>query len=147
MADAPNAALQDIFEDSQAANQQTIAEANTCNGTYTSEFERFKKWIRSQPNLGPDAQGSFLTRKNIDHYFTRVCATRKGKVNTLRRCVNSLEWYAKNRDHIGATPKFIVRSPAVDQAILTQIAYNKQVGGTAKPGSDPHKGLKDILPA
>ena len=146
MAEAANAALQGILEDSQAANQQTIAQTNTCCKTYTYEYNRFCKWIDSQPNLGPDAQGSCLTRENVDHYFTRVIATRRGNKNSLGKAVWGLEWYAKNRDHIGATPKFIVRSPAVEQAILSQHAFNEQSGGTAKPGSDPHKGLKDILP-
>ena len=30
--------------------------------------------------------------------------------------------------------------------MLAQIAFNESSGGTANPGSDPHKGLKDILP-
>ena len=80
----------------------------------------------------------------MDHYFTRVCATRRGNKNTLGKAVWGLQWYATNRDHIGAV--FIVKSPAVEQAILSQHAFNEQSGGTAKPGSDPHKGLKDILP-
>jgi hypothetical protein len=35
----------------------------------------------------------------------------------------------------------------VEQALLMQKVHNAASGGTAnKPGSDPHMGLKDILP-
>ena len=143
---AEAAALQEVLDGHQAANLATIVALTTCDSSYTNEYNRFVAWVQSEPDLGPDEGGSLLTRDNIDHYFTRVIASRTGVPNTINRIVASLEWYAWNRDHVGATPAFIVKSPLVKQAQVTQKAFNIASGGTANPGSDPHKGLKDILP-
>jgi hypothetical protein len=87
-----------------------------------------------------------LTRNNIDHYFTRVITCRKGCTNTMRRVLNVLNWYAHNREHVGANPEFSCSSPEVENALRTQKVFNQSAGGTGRPGSDPHLGLKDILP-
>jgi hypothetical protein len=76
-----------------------------------------------------------------------VISCRAGCTNTLRRVVNALNWYAHNREHVGAEPEFSCSSPLVEQALRTQKVFNRSSGGTGRPGTDPHQGLKDILPA
>jgi hypothetical protein len=88
----------------------------------------------------------FLTRLNVDHYFSRVVSCRQGCTNTIRRVLNALNWYATHREHVGANPAFVGTSPVVEEAIRTQGIFNTLSGGTGRPGSDPHMGLKDILP-
>ena len=141
---AQEADLDALLATQRALNQVTVAENTECDDTYYYEYKRYVKWVKSQPALATNAV-PFLTRRNIDHYFTRVVAKRAGIRNTASRIVNSLKWYAKMREHPNADPPFDVMSRHVNAALLAQIAYNKTVGGTGRPGSDPHLGLKDIL--
>ena len=50
------------------------------------------------------------------------------------------------REHPNADPPFDVMSQHVEATLVAQIAYNKTVGGSGRPGSDLHHRLKDILP-
>ena len=142
---AANADLAAILLEQQVLNYATIMEHTVHPAAYQSEFNRYVEWVLSQPDLGTPA-APFLTRNNVDHYFTRVIAIRKGSRNTIRRVMNSLDWFGTHREHISASPKFKSISPVVEQAMTTQKSFNKLAGGTGNPGSDPHKGLKDILP-
>jgi hypothetical protein len=136
-------ALDLILDEHAAANQATLAAGTNCDSTYHGNYNNFVAWVKNQPLLETQVE-PFITRVNVDHYFTRVVARKRGQKNTIRRILNALVWYAKNREHIGA--KFVVTSNRVEQALVTQVAYNIMVGGTGRPGSDPHNGLKDILP-
>jgi hypothetical protein len=72
---------------------------------------------------------------------------RKGCTNTMCRVVNALNWYAQhNREHVGANPEFSCSSPHIENALRTQKCFIQSAGGAGRPGSDPHLGLKDILP-
>ena len=44
----------------QQANQETIAEATSCDSTHTGEFKRFTKWIEATEGLGPEEEGGSL---------------------------------------------------------------------------------------
>jgi hypothetical protein len=140
--DAPPDAILDQLE---ADNHATIAANTTCNLTYAREYKVFCKWVQSQAHLAC-VEAPFLTRRNIDHYFTSVIASKASNTNTTRRVLNALNWHATHREHIGANPKFECESHRVTQALVVQKIYQKSAGGTAKPGSDPHHGLKDIMP-
>ena len=73
-------------------------------------------------------------------------SNRGGNKNTIKRVVNALDWYAHNREHVGAIPPFLCTSPAVLEALAAHSAHFMTSGGTGRPGGDPHHGLKDILP-
>jgi hypothetical protein len=79
---------------------------------------------------------------------TCVISCHAGCTNTLHKVVNALNWYVhSNQVHIGADPEFSCSSPLIEQALRTQKVFNQSSGGTGRPGTDPHQGLKDILPA
>jgi hypothetical protein len=139
------AALLLSLQEHAAQNHIAIAENTTCNTTYMREFKNFKEWVQGQPDLATQT-APFLTPINVDHYFTRVITCRAGNRNTIRRVINALDWYGVNREHIGAKPKYSCTSTYVEAALKVQQIYHKSVGGTGKPGSDPHLGLKDIFP-
>ena len=138
-------AVDDVLRVQQATNHATIMASTTCDKAYTSEYNRFVAWVQNQPYLGTQ-EAPFLTKTNVEHYFSTVIACRHGCPNTIGRVLNSLEWYASHREHVGTQPAFVVRTDIVETALKTQKAFNKSSGGTANLGSDPHKGLKDILP-
>jgi hypothetical protein len=134
-----------MLVDEQAENHAAIMLMSKCDSTYRSEYKRYCKWVQNEAALvTPEAP--FLSRNNVDHYFTRVISRRAGLVNGMTRVVNALEWHAAKVEHVGAIPAFVVRSPLVESALVLQKVFNVENGGTANPGSDPHKGLKDILP-
>jgi hypothetical protein len=134
-----------MLVDEQAETHAAIMLMSKCDSTHRSEHKRHCKWVQSQAALvTPEAP--FLSRNNVDHYFARVISRRAGLVNSMTRVVNALEWHAAKVEHVGATPAFVVRSPLAESALVLQKVFNVENGGAANPGSDPHKGLKDILP-
>jgi hypothetical protein len=135
----------EVLRNEQAANNDMIITNASCDKSYTSEYKIFVKWVKAQPGLAT-TEAPFLTRVNLDHYFTRVITRRKGCSNSMRRVLNALDWYAHNREHVGVYPKFRCSSSAVEEALRTQKVFNQSSGGTGRAGNDPHHGLKDILP-
>jgi hypothetical protein len=129
----------------RASNVARIRDNTVCDKAYTSEYNRYCSWVAKQPELHT-SMAPFITRTNIDHYFTRVISRRLGVRNTVRRCVSALQWYASHREHIGVDPAFVVDSPDVEEAMRAQKIHMMSFGSEASGGSDPHKGLKDILP-
>jgi hypothetical protein len=129
----------------QEANRATIRLHTTCDASYTCEYTKFVKWVKNQPTLATQEE-PFLTRTNVDHYFSRVVSCRFGCLNSINRVVNALDWHAKNKEHVGKDPPFLCKSVAVTSALVTQAVFNNAGGGTGHRGSDPHLGLKDILP-
>lgn len=142
---AEPADLDAVLVQHRTANQATVAANTVADPTYKREYNKYVKWVKDQPELGTTTT-PFLTRRNVDHYFTRVVAKRAGLRNTIGRVANALTWYARYREHWDTEPAFVVTSPDVRAALTAQVAYNKTVGGTARAGTDPHLGLKDILP-
>jgi hypothetical protein len=137
--------LASILRQRQEANHAVIRDNTSCDASYHCEYKNFVKWVKAQPELHTP-MAPFLSRDNVDHYFTRVISSRVACANTARRVMNALNWYGNHREHVGADPAFDCNSPLVEEALRVQKVHNELHGGTAKPGSDPHKGLKDILP-
>jgi hypothetical protein len=131
--------------DEQAENHAAIILMSKCDSTCRSEHKQCCKWVQSQAApVTPEAP--FLSRDNVDHHFARVISRLAGLVNGMTRVINALEWHAAKVEHVGAMPAFVVRSPLVESALVLQKVFNVENGGAANPGSDPHKGLEDILP-
>jgi hypothetical protein len=134
-----------ILQRQQAANNANIRDNTDCDKSYHYEYANFSKWVQAQPELNTPMP-PFLTRINVDHYFSRVISHRVVCPNTARRVMNALDWYGTHREHVGADPAFECKSALVEGALKSQKVYNDLNGGNSKPGSDPHMGLKDILP-
>jgi hypothetical protein len=134
-----------ILAEQEAANDANIAQNSTCDKTYTREYAIFVVWVKSQPHLATQWE-PFLTRNNIDLYFSRVISCRAGVKNTIGRVLNAFHWYADNREYIGRNPPFVIESDITARGMRAQSLHQKATGGTGRPGSDPHNALKDILP-
>ena len=131
-----------VLQQHQAANAEAVRTHTTCDPTYVSEWDRYVKWVKSQASLNTQ-QPPFLTRSNVDHYFTRVVAHRKGVPNTINRIGNALQWFASHREHVDADNPFLVKSTATEAALKAQKAFQKAGTGSTE---DPLKGLKDTFP-
>lgn len=112
--------------------------------SYTYEYKKFKKYVDEHPGLSAtnDNPPKYITRQNVDMWFMQVVSQRKGVKNTINRALWAIEWYSDNKEHI--VDKFNVRSSTVDIALRVQYKM-QQARSSAKPGTDPHKGLKDRL--
>ena len=127
----------------QARNRVTTVESSTPNDTYESEFDRYKAWVDDNGFVDPD-DGKYITRNNVDLYFSEhVAVERDGTTGTIKRILQALQWYSKNKEHAGS--EFHVESAIVKLALDTNKERQKNTA-TSKPGEDPHKGLKDVLP-
>jgi hypothetical protein len=118
-------------------NLQSLQENTTACSTYAGEFKKYENWVKEQNELLDDP---LFSRENIDHYFTRKIAYKKGKPDTARKVVSSLQWYCNYRYNATA---FTVESPLVLDALKVQKARGESTGN---PGSDPIRGLKDGVP-
>ena len=128
-----------VIAQARATNATAIRDNSSTNKNYTSEWNLFVKFVDSHADCssGPP----WLTRSNIDIYFSvHIAASRCCNKGALRRVVNSLQWFAKNK--IFPREKFEVESPIVLEAINSLVPTGRSA---ANPGSDPHVGLKDAI--
>jgi hypothetical protein len=116
-----------------------------CCNTYKYEYIKFCKWVRE--NLPPQEQagGQYITRSNIDEYFSRSVVGRFGLRATISRTAVSLQWFYTHVEQPGG-PQFTVRSTSVAESINIQQDNNKAGADERHAGVDPHKGLKDLMP-
>ena len=117
----------------------------TTDLSYVNAWKNYVVWVKE--NMLETQEPPFLTRTNIDHYFTRVIAKKTVTAGTAARYVSALQHYADNdiSEHASkGKGGFIVACAATDEAKrLCAMRVKTGVGG--KQGSDPHKGLKDVL--
>jgi hypothetical protein len=123
-------------------NAQQLQASSSADASYRSEYKRFKAWVREHGTI--DDGDRYINRSNIDLYFSEhVAPTRSGVRNTIKRIVQSLQWYSDKKENPGAG--FQVESDSVTLAIESNLERQKN-SDNANPGADPHKGLKDVLP-
>lgn len=122
-----------------------ILQNEQSNQSYQNEWNRFKKWVdENLEELGLDEPSPYLTRWNVDAYFSAAVIHRDGQQNSIRRIVSALEWYARYVEY----PRggFEVDSNDVKQAIRVQ-----QINWADKQNADtddkcPHRFCKDMMP-
>ena len=113
--------------------------------TYKAEYVKFCKWVRDNLPAEEQVDGLYLTRSNIDEYFSRFVVNRYGLKATITRIACSLQWFYTNVEQPGG-PKLIVKSTLVVECISTQQDSHKSSARERHSGVDPHKGLKDLMP-
>jgi hypothetical protein len=140
----PHTSPDRVLCEAQASNVALVSQVSKADKSYNGVWKNYVKWLLGESGLGV-THPSYLTRDNINHWFSRVAAKKKVVKNTCTRYVNALQWFADHEEmeHAGKTPRFIVCDGMVDHACDAQQAYLKEEGG--KLGVDPHKGLKDVL--
>ena len=129
-----------ILQAEKEKNAVLLSQNVNVDPSYINEYKRFVKWVKAQPELETQ-RAPFISRRNIDHYFSRVVVYRTGTQNTIGRIVSALQKCAQVFEH---HVDFVVKSTDVVQALATQKALQSK-RSTGKGGTDPHKGLKDIL--
>jgi hypothetical protein len=117
-----------------------------CDRTYSGKYNHFCRWVDAERVGGriPSDQPTYITRMNVDKYFHEVVVNMTTTPKTVRKSIVALKWYADNKEHIGE--KFSVESETTSLCLKTQIANKAKNLATNGNGTDPHKGLKDLLP-
>jgi hypothetical protein len=89
----------------------------------------------------------YIKQTNIEAYFCQDVVSREGRLNHINRIVSSLQWMLVNVEKPRGTSSYVIRkSPMVLAAIKQQQENWKNAGSAKHLGSDPHKGLKDLMP-
>lgn len=126
----------------QSRNAATTAELSEPTGAYANEYDRFIAWVDEHGVVEED--GKYITRLNVDLYFTEhVAFYRTGTSGTIKRIVQGLQWFSSKKENPGSG--FLVENAVVKLALDTNKERQKNME-TIRPGTDPHKGLKDVLP-
>ena len=128
---------------------KTLLEQPLPDTTYVNEWKLYQSWVvinRDAHNLDPAVgRAKHITRKNVDAYYLHVVVDKDGNKNTANRVCSALQWFANYREHPAGG--FVVKSPTVEHCVAVQQAkFKTGVSSTDKAGTDPHKGLKDVLP-
>ena len=132
-----------VLQRALAANQELMATAEV-KKSYLGELKRYQRWLLSQTSLQQQPQ---LSVENIETYFASEVAYRKGKTKTVDKWVAAIQYCVDKEPkgpHLPAGFK-LRTNERIKTALQSQKLRNIASGGTANPGSDPHKGLKDHI--
>ena len=141
----PTTTQQDTVAANQEESVRILLNAKE-KSTYRSEWKRYKKWLASK-QIGPDESGRFITRDNLNLYFTgHIAKERSGNRDTVQRAANSIQWYADHREHV--LQKFVVKDSTWESSLNACLTRQKTSIRVSPKGkvTDPHKGLKDVTP-
>jgi hypothetical protein len=140
------------------ADEKLQAEAQIERGTaaaalrkkgcsYLNEHETFIRWVveHDPPTEGdnpPRAFNNYIDRTSADAYFHNAVVLRTCSKASVTRIYQSIQWFYDNHEDRGGG--FMVCNPQI-QAAVNQQQENRLNMPTSKLGTDPHKGLKDLL--
>jgi len=117
--------------------------ARAPNRTYAAEIKKYLAWIVQQRESGSLPMGEhFVTRENLDHFFTMVVPYRNGVESTVTLIRQALAWYVKHRPIDCDPPTIVVVNSVVNAAYIAQAARQQ---ARTKNAADPHHGLKDTM--
>ena len=88
-----------------------------------------------------------MSVENVKMYFCTSVCFRKGKPSTQSCWVAAIQYYvdkAPKGRHLPAGWR-IRDNEDINTALSAQKVRNREMGGTANPGSEPHYGLKDQI--
>jgi hypothetical protein len=128
---------------------EEIGDKQRKDRTYRNEYKRYCKFMEAE-GLQPDNVPVYITRDGVDLFFRLDVVFRPINKNGMNRVVSSLQWAydsVENRGSFGANP-LVVRS-AVVVSVIDEQQLNYKAGlltPTEVAGTDPHKGLKDLMP-
>jgi hypothetical protein len=113
--------------------------------TYQNEYKMYCRWVRDNLPTEELANGRYITRSNIDAYYSRFVVHRNGMMPTITRIAPALKWFYTNVEEPGG-PDFILKNTHVKECISIQQDNYKSGANDRHAGVDPHKGLKDLMP-
>lgn len=142
---------------------QQLLNAGVADSTYNAEWKKYKKWIDDNsedpeilwdfPNVGSgDDEGvrCYITRDNLDAYFTFAVVHREGSRDTIKRIGHALKYYALYKEHNLTLPNVCgdkFESETMRAAMAAQQVKEKRRGAIGSQIDDkcPHRFCKHTL--
>ena len=108
--------------------------------TYTSEWNRYCQWVLANREASLIPSGTkYLTRENVDLFFSQEVVNRIVVPDTARRVVSSLQRFADDVEYTDGSVEFSVDSPVVKRALEThKRLYMQRI---SRQVEDPHANL------
>ena len=78
--------LSNVLDEAHAANVLNARKKAKSDGSYASEWNRYKRWVDSQDDL---VSPPYLTRMNVDLYYSQVVAKRPGAAGAKSAGIDS----------------------------------------------------------
>jgi hypothetical protein len=111
------------------------------------EYILYCTWVEGKNlRLPTSAIDKFIHRAAIDRYFKDVIVLRNGNQNTVGRIVSSLQWVWDYVEETREDDHLKILNPVVARALRDQQTDWKVRQHQVNAGSDPFKGLKDLMP-
>jgi hypothetical protein len=88
----------DGFVEAISKMKMVIATSCKVSNAYIGKYKNFLQWVKeNKDNMALNAQGPlFVTRTNVDRYFTTVCVHRNGNHNATNQIYQALQWFYSN---------------------------------------------------
>jgi len=119
--------------------------------TYKSLYYNFLQWYINNINddtllLSTERSTDgivYITQHNVEQYYRIEVINRNGKKDTIMKKFYALNWYREKVEHtVGIS---LVISPIIKAACDTQAMHHSKRSNLVHAGTDPHKGLKDLM--
>jgi hypothetical protein len=120
-----------------------LVERRPKNVTYQNEYKKFVHWVEEN-NLRHEEEDRYIHREAVDEYFRKSVVLRTCAKASITRIVQALQWFYDNLECPAGIP-FSVKSSSVVAEAIAQQQENRLSRPSSKLGSDPHKGLKDVI--
>jgi hypothetical protein len=122
-----------------------LARRSKCR-SYSGEYKKYCEWVEESNHRRVGGGSKYINRAAIDAYFREKIISRGGQRNHINHIVSAIQWAHDDVEQPGGTSKFVVRNGVVKAAINLQQENWKNGGSAVHLGSDPHRGLKDLMP-
>jgi hypothetical protein len=110
------------------------------------EYIKYCTWVEANNLRLPTSADKFLHRDAVDRYFREVVVNRNGNKNTVSRIGSSLQWCWDCVEETADDVHLVIKNAVVERSTRDQQASWKIREHQVNAGSDPHKGLKDLIP-
>jgi hypothetical protein len=129
-----------IEVDRAVARMTNVIARRPKDHSYQNEYKRFVTWVVE--NGLRQGDNIYIHRVAVDEYFRQSVVLRTCAKSSISRIINALQWFHDNLESPGS--EFLVKSGIVFQAMAQQ-KENWTHMPSANLGTDPHRGLKDVL--
>lgn len=122
------------------------------NTNYFGVYKHYLRWYARKDDIvsfplqrvdeatnGP----SYITQYNVEQYYEDAVVNMKGNYDTVTKKISALNFFKIHIEH--RKSEKVINSPSITDSIITQQNNNNAGTNETYAGSDPHKGLKDIL--
>lgn len=111
------------------------------DSSYQGEYKKFVHWV--EENNMRKGEDKYIHRDSVDEYFRKAVVLRTCAKESISRIVQALQWFHNNLE--SPATQFLVKNAVVMEAIAQQ-QENRRNRPSSNLGTDPCKGLKDVLP-